>query len=721
MKTNYSILLILLFIGITFNSYSQERVTGVQINEAVKLEAKKVANEMKSCNCNSKSTPPAVKLPFFDDFSISHVFPNQELWDGRSTFVNQDFGYMPVNIGVVTFDAIDSSGKVYSTATVAPFEADRLLSQNIRLDSTFGLVDRKLRPVDSVYLSFFYQPQGVGYTPQLKDSLILEFSRYTGKLIFSRVDSVTVSTKMYIGPNDTIFALTELFPPEGMGCNPELSTTVYQNYLYGDSLTLACDSVFVPEIVWDMMWFSEGMSLEDFNEAYNKDMVQVMIPIIDTNYFSDKFRFRFRNYASMLGENYPNTWNSNDDTWNVDYVYLNYNRFAGDTTYRALAFSQRAPSFLRDYQAMPYRQYRASAGNNMSDNLRLYISNLDNIEHNTRYSYHAKPVGNYGNQFNINYNGGSCNLKPFYEFGFQICTDCGASHACPPLESSFMINENIDTLSYIIKHYISDSSDQTSIVDSAIFHQYLYNFYAYDDGTPEGGWGVDGTSGGTVAYQFDLSTRDTLWGVQMYFNRTLHNANELYFNLLVWSDNNNKPGEIIYTQEHEKVEWKDGLYPFYTYMFDEPQVLAGKFYVGWEREGQYKLNIGFDANNDVSDKIFFMEYNDWTNATIPGALLVRPIVGSNMILSTQQLPSNNTINKIKVYPNPASTYFSVSEGDYSNDPAAQLKIFNIYGAEVLYEKGIQNKINISQLPSGIYVVKIASKNKYYTAKLLINR
>ncbi len=698
--------------------FSQESVTGVQINEVVAKAAKKLAIEKKSCNCGSENQTEALQLPFFDDFSTSHIFPNQNLWNGRSTFVNQDFPYMPVNIGAVTFDAIDSSGKVYSNATVAPFKADMLMTQNIRLDSLFLPVHRKLSPADSLYLSFYYQPEGVGYAPQSSDSLILEFSHYTGNTIFSHMDSVRVSTDIYLNPGDTIFALDTLWAPGFMGCNPNIFTITYVNIVFGDSVTVACDSAFVPEIIWNRVWYSEGLSLVEFQALYHKDMLQVMIPIVDTNYFSDKFRFRFRNYASMPNENYPDTWKSNDDMWNVDYVYLNYNRSAADTTYRVLSFSQRAPSFLKNYQSMPYRQYRSSPTNNTSENIHMYITNLDNVEHNTKYSYHVKQVAG---SFGYDYFGGSCNLKPFYEVGFQDCNGCGAAHACPPVESVFSLDFNIDTTSYIIKHYISDSSDQNSIVDSAIYLQRFYNYFAYDDGTPEGGWGVDGAAGAKVAYQFTLSMTDTLWGVQMYFNRTLNNANETDFDLIVWSDNNGKPGDIIYRLDNEKVKWNDGLYPFYPYMFESPIVLAGTFYVGWERSGKYKLNIGFDANNDVRSKIFHMDIDVWHNATYAGALLVRPIVGSNMILTSDEINAQTNTRKAYIFPNPALTYFSVSNSNLKSDKNAKLKIYNIFGQEVLSKKGINNKINISQLPGGIYVVMIVSNNKQYTAKLLISK
>ena len=59
-----------------------------------------------------------------------------------------------------------------------------------------------------------------------------------------------------------------------------------------------------------------------------------------------------------------------------------------------------------------------------------------------------------------------------------------------------------DTTSYLIKHYISDSSESDVIIDSISYTQGFYNYYAYDDGTPELGWGME-YAGSSEAYQFE--------------------------------------------------------------------------------------------------------------------------------------------------------------------------------------------------------------------------
>ncbi len=588
-----SLIIILIFIvtGIS----AQEIVTGLQFNETLRnYKATSADTE------NLREDSEELQLPFFDDFKNDYARPNPGLWQDIEVFVNKDFPYLAPNTGAATFDALDSMGNVYGTATWIPFEADKLTSRAIRLDSMFSPVTKALSPADSLYLSFYYQPQGYGDAPESWDTLLLQFSYLTGDTIFSHIDSVWVSANIYLeDENDTIRPFDTLYAPPG--CNEDMYIINFRTLTWGDWLMMPCDSVFIPEVGWRTMWRAEGMTLEEFKNQYGKDFVQVMVPVKDSIFFYKDFRFRFRNYASIANNVVP-SWRSNTDQWNVDFVYLNYNRDISDSTYRVLTFSGKAPSFLKTYQVMPYRQYRA--GNPitmMKSNLQMYISNLDKVEHNTKYMYRVRQVnGNYG----YTYDGGSCNLPPFYESGFQNCNStCGSAHACPTV-LAFSLDYDRDTTSYIITHYISDSSETNIIVDSIKYHQGFYNYYAYDDGTPELGYGLE-PAGAYLAYQFTMSIPDTLFGIQMYFNRTKDNANSQFFNINIWSDNNGKPGDLIAQIPSQQAMWEDGLYKFYPYLLEEPIIVSGTFYVGWQQFEGGSLNIGFDSNNDNRDKIFY--------------------------------------------------------------------------------------------------------------------
>ncbi len=103
-----------------------------------------------------------------DDFSYAGPFPDTALWLDKKTFVNQGYAKAPITYGVVTFDGVDSAGYPYNfnMASGATGIADYLTSKPIRLNYPDS---------DSIYFSFYYQPQGLGNAPEQSDSLVLEF------------------------------------------------------------------------------------------------------------------------------------------------------------------------------------------------------------------------------------------------------------------------------------------------------------------------------------------------------------------------------------------------------------------------------------------------------------------------------------------------------------------------------------------------------------------
>ncbi len=152
-------ILVILVTGWISCSFGQEILSGLQVNEAVEQAAANYSEAKKKCNCENDQTE-AQELPFYDDFSVSDIYPDENKWENsQSVFVNQDFPAFPPNLKAATFDAIDSRGRVYSTAAWIPFEADVMTSVPVRTDSVFSPVIKSLGPDDDIYMSFFYHPQ----------------------------------------------------------------------------------------------------------------------------------------------------------------------------------------------------------------------------------------------------------------------------------------------------------------------------------------------------------------------------------------------------------------------------------------------------------------------------------------------------------------------------------------------------------------------------------
>ncbi len=156
MKTlSYGSLILLFLNG---PALAQEILTGLEVNSSVR----DVYRQQPAL----KSIKGSLELPFFDDFSGSDVYPDSRKWSDRYVFINSDYPVNPISVNVATLDAIDHTGALYEHATTWPFPADRLTSNAINLAYPAS---------DSIYLSFFYQPQGRGDIPQTHDSLRVEF------------------------------------------------------------------------------------------------------------------------------------------------------------------------------------------------------------------------------------------------------------------------------------------------------------------------------------------------------------------------------------------------------------------------------------------------------------------------------------------------------------------------------------------------------------------
>jgi hypothetical protein len=129
----------------------------------------------KMSSLKPKSSFTALKLPFYEDFSSTFGQVDSTKFMASTAFVNRSFACNPRTIGSLLMDALDEHGNLYSHGNSYHFLADTILSAPIRLDSIFSGVPHKTTPADSIYFSFFYQPQGLGEAPDENDSLVLEF------------------------------------------------------------------------------------------------------------------------------------------------------------------------------------------------------------------------------------------------------------------------------------------------------------------------------------------------------------------------------------------------------------------------------------------------------------------------------------------------------------------------------------------------------------------
>ena len=150
---------------LAFSTTAQVVIHGLSSNA-------ELINHKDSPTNRSITNNDTLSLPFIDDFAYDSIFPSQSHWLDRNVFINQNFAVDPPSIGVATFDVLDEFGFMYNTASINPKPSDYLTSKPINLS--------QYTAADSIYLSFYYQPQGLGWDmPESTDSLVLQFKTST--------------------------------------------------------------------------------------------------------------------------------------------------------------------------------------------------------------------------------------------------------------------------------------------------------------------------------------------------------------------------------------------------------------------------------------------------------------------------------------------------------------------------------------------------------------
>jgi len=149
----------------------------------------KLFNQVNAGSRSVVTNEDTLCLPFIDDFSARQIFidgsltacgdtiiheadavyPAALFWVDSNAFVNNTYGALPPTYGVITLDGLNKFGKPYNEGSTFDL-ADVLTSKPVYLADA----------IDSVYLSFYYQPGGFGEFPNTNDSLLLEFQDADG-------------------------------------------------------------------------------------------------------------------------------------------------------------------------------------------------------------------------------------------------------------------------------------------------------------------------------------------------------------------------------------------------------------------------------------------------------------------------------------------------------------------------------------------------------------
>jgi Secretion system C-terminal sorting domain len=590
--------------------YGQESVDSLDYNAKQYFQKDRPVNR-------SAHSRAALSLPFVDDFSYNSTFPDPAKWMNSGVYVNADFPIHPPSVGVATFDGLKADGRPYGQ----PGEyggADTLQSQEIDL-SSFTIAD-------SIYFSFFFQPQGYGNPPEFRDSIILEFKKASGK--------------------------------------------------------------------WKKVWQGTIINLQ-IDSFYFK-----MIPVFDTFYFIPDFQFRFRNYASLTG---------NVDHWHIDFIILDKDRTQANPLLNDVSFYNNGRPLLKNYHSMPLDQFIGFEQQELADSLYVFSNNNFNIVKNTTFSYDAFE----------DCNNSTVNADFFQTINFPPVSDTILAEQNYKNEIINLVNSiSCDSLVITTRYFLQNSPPDpgTAFNDTVVHFQRFYNYLAYDDGTAEVAYRLQGR-GAQFAYKFKLNVGDSLRAIRVHFAHIDIDQSSNVINLIIWKKLDFPSGaqdEILYRKDLLKPVYTDSVNGFHTYLLDSVMFVSDSVYVGFQQDKADNFRIGMDRNNVFNKNLFYYVSGSWKQSTIPGALMVRLVLGDSLPVGI------NTIKPafISVYPNPVDQWLNINT-ELLNQPV-MAQVYSIAGQLMLQENLASRQLDVSALPIGLYLLHLTDdKGRQYISRFVV--
>jgi hypothetical protein len=195
--------------------------------------------------------------------------------------------------------------------------------------------------------------------------------------------------------------------------------------------------------------------------------------------------------------------------------------------------------------------------------------------------------------------------------------------------------------------------------------------------------------------------------------------------IAVWTDGGGVPGNPIFIDSMATIYpmYAQGSYDsFQRYVFSTriPLAAGATFYVGVIQQLNIALAIGYDLNSDNHTNVFVRDpvnSNTWNQSSIKGSLMIRPVLGDSLhALGIRKMFVAG--GQLQVHPNPASNEVFVQH----TNGISSLVLCDLLGNILLEEKGQVEKISVSSVPNGVYLLKaLDAKGNLSTQKLIIAR
>jgi hypothetical protein len=508
-------------------------------------------------------------------------------------------------------------------------------------------------------------------------------------------DCLDENGMLYEEASTAVFAADKLTSkPVDLAYSP--SDSIYLSFLYeaggvadiperDDSLTV---SFWAPEEEkWYSIWKAEGGATDGFR--------RVMIPVRDNRYLKKGFRFMFTGYASLSGILTEPSSAGNADQWNLDYVLLDKGRTINDTVLHDVALTLPLRSLIKDYEAIPWQHFRQSYLSVMSPTIAINYRNNDTIVRNVTRHVSIKDI--LQNVVVRDFDAGAVNAEPLTDTQYDA-----------PLLYTYNPVSADSALFKVSAWLITDDFDPKTN-DTIRYLQKFGNYFAIDDGTAEAGYGINGqgSRNAMFALRFRSFIADSVKAISICFNDAYDNSNQRAFDIMVWADDNGKPGVLLGTTEGPVASPGTGLNGFRDYVFSKPVSVNGDFWIGWKQLSETFLNAGFDLNTPPAGRQYFMISGNWEASQVPGTVMIRPVMKGEG--SSSSADNGSLFNNLyRIFPNPTTGQVTLQVSDNAPDDFV-IDVIDYSGKKIMtLDHTHQPDFNI--LAAGNYLLVIRARD-----------
>lgn len=446
--------------------------------------------------------------------------------------------------------------------------------------------------------------------------------------------------------------------------------------------------------VWDEVWRNDGQVEQD--SIFALAFVAIRNPI----YLHADFQFRFRSYGRTSGP---------FDTWHLDYVYLNKARSIRQPYIFDVAARKPLTSFLKQYTAMPLKQYRLNpAGNTAASITGEVKNNFNNFNQLTGTFILSDSKTNQEYFRNVQ--------------SAVTIQDLGSKEFIIPIKPIASAS-GVDSVSLKSKFYITTTDNAIPGVDlfrndtiTAVTQ--LHNFFAYDDGSAEYGIQMNQKLGRAVV-RFALAAPDTVAGIRMSLIPFGKDISGQAFNIQIYRNKDGKPDPTVLAQRSVSARYPPDRNGFTEFLFATPVAVKDTFYVGWLQINEQPIVVGYDRNSQFGkDHVFFNLGNEWVrDASLSGSIMIRPVMGG--LGKTPPLGVEPIAGRTNYfYPNPAQGVIN-----WENSTFKKIDIFSVDGrlVKTIVPASGSRSASLGELGAGVYVFRATDGKQRFVQKLLIAR